>query len=312
MPGSQRMVTLRFLAAPMDANVRGRVDGAKILEWIDKAGYACAVGWSGYYCVTGYVGNIHFDQQITVGHLVEVEARIVASGRTSMHVVCTVASGDPRTGELSRNTSCLLIFVAMDDGKPTPVPTFEPEDDWERQENHRTRVLADVRREIEADMAGQVYTDATESCRDTLRFLAAPSDVNWGGKVHGGYAMHWMASAAQMVAERWHQGYAEIRFAGGFRFYRPMFIGDLVEVDARMVYTASTELHVSVHVRSGDPRGTEHLLTTHCLFVLTARDHVDAEVPVRPWVPRLPEDVALARHAERLIGFRQRIDAPGE
>ena len=36
--GGQKKVVLRFLAAPMDANVRGYVGGGKILEWIDKAG----------------------------------------------------------------------------------------------------------------------------------------------------------------------------------------------------------------------------------------------------------------------------------
>ena len=55
-----REQTLRFLAAPTDAGYLGNVSGGRVLEWIDKAGYACAVGWSGRYCVTAYVGNVHF------------------------------------------------------------------------------------------------------------------------------------------------------------------------------------------------------------------------------------------------------------
>ena len=41
--------TLRFLAAPTDvADLGGTaVAGGRVLEWIDKAAYACAVGWSG-------------------------------------------------------------------------------------------------------------------------------------------------------------------------------------------------------------------------------------------------------------------------
>ncbi|MBL0004714.1 MAG: hypothetical protein IPP00_12245 [Actinomycetales bacterium] len=35
-------VTLRFLAAPTDAGQGGSVSGGRILEWIDKAGFACA------------------------------------------------------------------------------------------------------------------------------------------------------------------------------------------------------------------------------------------------------------------------------
>jgi len=305
MAGERRSVTLRFLAAPMDANVRGYVGGGKILEWIDKAGYASAAAWTGHYCVTGYVGNIHFAKTVTVGDLVEVEARVVHTGRTSLQVVCTVTSHNPHTAERTTNTQCLLVFVAMDaEGHPTPVPRFEPEDAWEREEAARARVLTGARSEVDAAIAAQVFSDATEACRETLRFLAAPTDVNWGGKVHGGYVMHWIMTAGKLVAERWHHGHARATFAGGFRFYRPMFIGDLVEVDARLIYTNGAEMHVSVWVRSGDPRGTDLMTTTHCTIVYTAKDELDGDVPVRPWVPRLPEDRALERHAVDLVAIR--------
>ena len=307
MPGTQRGVTLRFLAEPMDANVRGLMSAGKVLEWIDKAGYAAAVGWAGTYAVTGYVGNIHFTRPIHVGDLVVVQARVVLTGRTSLQVVCTVSSGDPRSSARVLNTQCVLQFVAMEDGKPVPVPPFEPRDEWERGQHDRALEINVARRAIEEEMGGQEYDVETGSCRETLRFLAAPTDVNWGGKVHGGYVMNWIDQAAQVVAERWHAGPVASVFAGGVRFYRPMFIGDLVEVDARLIYTDGAEMHVSVWVRSGDPRGTDLQTTTHCTIVYTALDEDDHEVTVRPWVPRLPEDRALERHAVDLIQIRSRL-----
>ncbi len=45
-------VTLRFLAAPTDVGHSGSVDAGTVLEWVDKAAYAAAVGWSKPYCVT--------------------------------------------------------------------------------------------------------------------------------------------------------------------------------------------------------------------------------------------------------------------
>lgn len=312
MPGQQRSVVLRFLAAPTDANVRGYVGGGKILEWIDKAGYAAAAAWTGEYCVTGYVGNIHFANSVAIGDMVEVEARVVRTGRTSLQVVCTVTSYHPQTRTQVINTQCLLVFVAVDaQGRPTPVPTFEPQDAWERSEWERAEVLSGVRAEIEQAMADQVYTDDTEACRETLRFLAAPTDVNWGGKVHGGYVMHWIMTAGKLVAERWHHDYTRATYAGGFRFYRPMFIGDLVEVDARLIYTDGAQLHVSVWVRSGDPRGTALQATTHCTLVFTAKDEANNDVPTRPWIPRLPEDRALESHAKDLIKIRRKL-GPGD
>lgn len=60
MAGEASEIVLRFPAAPFDITYGGTVQGGKLLEWIDKAGYACAVGWSARYCVTAYVGDVHF------------------------------------------------------------------------------------------------------------------------------------------------------------------------------------------------------------------------------------------------------------
>ncbi len=310
MPGTQRGVTLRFLAEPMDANVRGVMSAGKVLEWIDKAGYAAAVGWAGTYAVTGYVGNIHFTRPIDVGDLVVVQARVVLTGRTSLQVVCTVSSGDPRSSDRVLNTQCVLQFVAMEDGRPVPVPAFEPRDDWERGQHARALGLNQARRAIEEEMGRQEYDTETQSCRETLRFLAAPTDVNWGGKVHGGYVMNWIDQAAQVVAERWHAGPVASVFAGGVRFYRPMFIGDLVEVDARLLHTGTTSMHISVHVRSGDPRTRDLRETTHCTIVYCGVDEQGRKRPVPPWKPVLPGDVALESHARAMIDIRQRLLRP--
>ena len=83
-----REITLRFMAAPTDVATLGEsaIAGGRVLEWIDKAAYACAVGWSGGYCVTAYVGNVNFARPIQSGDVVEVQARLVHTGRSSMHV----------------------------------------------------------------------------------------------------------------------------------------------------------------------------------------------------------------------------------
>lgn len=35
------------------------------------------------------------------------------------------------------------------------------------------------------------------------RFLAAPTDVNWGGNTHGGRVMGWIDDAAYLCGTRW-------------------------------------------------------------------------------------------------------------
>ncbi|MCB5164580.1 acyl-CoA thioesterase [Streptomyces bambusae] len=123
----RHVVTLRFLAEPSTVNFGGKVHGGALMKWIDAAGYACAAVWSRQYCVTVSVGNIQFRKPVTVGNLVEIEARIAATGRSSMHILVTVSAGDPRSDGLERTTDCVIVFVAVDaDGHPVPVPPFTP------------------------------------------------------------------------------------------------------------------------------------------------------------------------------------------
>lgn len=87
-------LTLRFMAEPTDVNYGGKVHGGTVMKWIDQAGFAAAVGWSGKYCVTVALGGIRFVAPVGTSDLVTVSARLVRTGRTSMHF----GVGGPRTG----------------------------------------------------------------------------------------------------------------------------------------------------------------------------------------------------------------------
>jgi 4-hydroxybenzoyl-CoA thioesterase len=301
-------VTLRFLAAPTDAGHVEGVGGGRVLEWIDKAAYACATNWAGTYCVTAYVGDVRFARPIPVGDIVEASARLVHTGRSSMHVVVTVSSGDPKTHELTSATRCLVVFVAVDSGGSTvAVPRWEAATAEQRALQEAATQRVGVRAEIEREMAEQHYTDAGTAPRPVLRFLAAPTDVNWGGKVHGGTVMRWIDDAAFVCATGWARGPTAVVYVGGFRFYRPLLIGDVVEVEARLLHTGRSTMHVSVHVRSGDPKSQERRLTTHSALVYVALGADGRPTPVRPWEPVTEEDVALDAHARRLIELRAAV-----
>ncbi|PMC62062.1 acyl-CoA thioesterase [Corynebacterium xerosis] len=294
-------VTLRFLAAPTDVLMAGSnsVHGGRVLQWIDKAAYACATGWSGQYCVTAYFGHIHFDRPIPSGHMVEVRSKIAYTGRTSMHIVNEVLSRDPRDGEFTRAADCLVIFVAMDENrKPTPVPVWEPSTDEEKRIMEAALSRVDLRRDIEASMRAQVYTAESSAPELTTRFLAKPSDVNWGGNVHGGTAMEWIDEAASACTMNWAGRQTIAVYAGGVRFYKPIHIGDLVEVRARILRTGTTSMHMSVHVHSGHPRkgrgGLE--LALHSSMTYVAIDDDFKPQPVPHFQPTTDEDKRLAAH----------------
>ena len=301
-------IVLRFLAAPMDVTFSGRVHGGKLLEWIDKAGYACASGWSGRYCVTAYVGDVRFTRPVEIGELVEVHAQLVHTGRSSMHVLVTVSSADPRGGDFTRATQCLTVFIAVDEnGKPVSVPTWRASTPEQVERESRVVRRIATRSDIERAMAQQTYSSAGTAPQQTLRFLAAPTDVNWGGKVHGGTVMRWIDEAAYVCGVGWSGQESIAVYAGGVRFYRPLLIGSVVETEARLLYTGRTSMHIAVHVRSGSPRTQELELTTHCLIVFVALDANRRAAPVPAWEPRNAEDIALQQHALDLIDLRAQV-----
>lgn len=308
-------VTLRFLAGPTDAGHSGSVSAGRVLEWIDKAGFAAAAGWSGAYCVTAYVGNVRFTRPVEVGDLVEAAAEVVRTGRSSMDVIVTVSSGPPRTGDLVEATRCLMVFVAVDgDGRPTPVPTFVPRSLGEELQQQWAARRAELRTLVEEAMQGQTYSEKGTAPRVTLRFLAAPTDVNWGGKVHGGIVMRWIDEAAHVLATQWAGDPSNVAiFTGGVRFYRPLRIGHLVEVEARLMHTGPHAMHIGVHVRSGDPAAGADALaeTTYCRTVFVRIDANRRALPTPTWVPVSDEDRALDAHALELSEIRKEFDARG-
>jgi 4-hydroxybenzoyl-CoA thioesterase len=303
-------VTMRFLALPHDSAAGGlTVAAGSVMEWIDQAGYACAVGWSGRYCVTAYVGNVQHTRPIAPGSLVAVHARVVHTGRSSVHVAVTVESADIRSREYSPATTCMLLFVAVDDDrKPTAVPPWTPRTDADRALAAIATSRIAARDVIKKAMLEQEYTDATAAPRSQLRFLAPPSAVNFGGAAHGGTVMRWIDEAAFACAASWSSTTAVAVYSGGIHFLAPVRIGSIVEIDARLIYTGPRSMHIAVRVLTADPRTPgETTLTTQCLTVFVDPGPDGRARPVPRWEPELAEDVRLVRHAVELIHERERI-----
>ena len=149
----KREISLRFLAEPSDVNFGGKVHGGTVMKWIDQAGYTCAVGWSGMYCVTVYVGGIRFIRPIHIGNVVEVHARVIYTGNSSMHIAVDVLAGDPREDAFQKTTHCVIVFVAMgEDGKPDKVPPWQPLSDEDRGLESYARKLMSLRSSLDEEV----------------------------------------------------------------------------------------------------------------------------------------------------------------
>lgn len=134
----------------------------------------------------------------------------------------------------------------------------------------------------------------------TFQFISEPSAVNYGGKVHGGAVLKWIDQAAYTCARNWAEGYCVTVYLGGTHFYRSINIGDIVRVEARVIDTGRTSIHVAVDVfaRSFEVQNFEHKV--HCVAVFVHVDEKGIPQTVLPWVPKTEQERDMAAYAKRL------------
>ncbi len=146
-------LTLRFLAEPTDVNFGGKVHGGAVMKWIDQTGYACATAWAGKYCVTVYVGGIQFIRPIHIGDIVEVNADVICTGKTSIHINIEVRASSTLKPEYKLTTKCTIVFVALDqDGKPTDVPKWIPQSEEQKKLETYALESTEKRKQLEEEL----------------------------------------------------------------------------------------------------------------------------------------------------------------
>ena len=156
---SQRGITLRFLAEPGDVNFGGKVHGGAVMKWIDQVGYTCAAGWTGCYCVTVYLGGLHFLAPIHVGEVVELQALVIRTGRTSMDIAVDVYARDPKSTERRRTGHCVIVFVALGaNGRPLPVPQWQARSELDRALEAYAARVAELRKQMDTEMERHLGT----------------------------------------------------------------------------------------------------------------------------------------------------------
>jgi len=154
-----RTVTLRFLAQPTDANFGGHVHGGSVMKWIDQAGYVCVAGWSGNYCVTVYLGDLKFLSPIQIGDLVEVHAKVIYTGNTSMHIAVEVEACNPKEAKPRKMANCIIIFVSVDEkGKSRKIPFWEPTNNEDICLEHYAKQSMTLRKDMEKELVSCLIT----------------------------------------------------------------------------------------------------------------------------------------------------------
>ncbi len=147
-------VEMTELVLPNDTNLLGNLLGGRLMHWMDIAGGMSSSRYSNHTVVTAAVDNLTFHRPIKLGELVNLQAVVTWTGRTSMEIQVTVYSEDTSTGNIHLANEAFFTFVALDDnGKPAPVPRLQPETASEKkmfsagEERRRKRLLLKAQKE---------------------------------------------------------------------------------------------------------------------------------------------------------------------
>lgn len=143
--------------------------------------------------------------------------------------------------------------------------------------------------------------------KTSFQFISEPSDINFGGKVHGGVVMKWIDQAAYTCARTWSESYCVTVYVGGIRFYKPINIGDVIKVDCAVIYTGSSSIHIMVEVYSRDFGQKEFEKKTHCIIIFVSVDENGNPKKVKPWIPQTDQEKKLEEYATRLKSLREDI-----
>ncbi|OJF67409.1 acyl-CoA thioesterase [Alteromonas sp. V450] len=143
----------------------------------------------------------------------------------------------------------------------------------------------------------------------TFRFLAEPTDVNFGGNVHGGIVMKWIDQAAYACAAQWSKCYCVTVSANGIRFIKPIKVGQLVEITACLVHTGASSMHIYVVVKSGDATANTTSVANRCFITFMAVDCDGKPVHVPSYVPEDEQHMQLELVAMHAKDFAKQLDS---
>lgn len=149
---SETHLHMAQLMTPNDANFLGKVFGGSILSLIDLTASACSSRFAGRVCVTAAFDRVDFLAPVDIGQLVELEANITYVGRTSMEVAVQVHATHLPTGERRHVNSARVTMVAIEDGKPVPVPGLICETIDDKRKFLEGRLRREIRTERIAEM----------------------------------------------------------------------------------------------------------------------------------------------------------------
>ena len=88
---------------------------------------------------------------------------------------------------------------------------------------------------------------------------------------------------------------------------RTNFASEVIQINAYVIYTGNTSIHIAVDVYSRDIGQKEFEKKTHCVIVFVSVDEKGKPIPVKKWEPQTEREIKLAGYAQKLTSLREQI-----
>lgn len=133
-----------------------------------------------------------------------------------------------------------------------------------------------------------------------------PQDANAAGNVHGGVIMKLVDTAAGAVATRHTRTNMVTAAIDRLNFHNPVYIGDLVTIEASVNMVGRTSMEVGVRVKSENLKTGEVRHTATAYLTLVALDESGKPAVVPPLIMETAEEVRRNRDAQKRREIRLR------
>ncbi len=122
------------LIMPSDTNHHKSIFGGQVLRYIDEIAALAAMKHSNGEVVTASIDSVDFVSSAYAGDVLELDAVVTSTGRSSMEVYVRVTCLDIKSGAERLTTESFVIMVAVDEeGKPREVAGVYPETETDRR-----------------------------------------------------------------------------------------------------------------------------------------------------------------------------------
>ncbi|KAF7692325.1 acyl-coenzyme A thioesterase 11 [Silurus meridionalis] len=321
-------VKMSQIILPCHANHREELSIGQLLKWMDSTACLSAERHAGCPCVTASMDDIHFEHTISVGQVVNIQAKVNRAFTSSMEVGIVVNCEDLYRNCHWKVCEAFATFVT----RPTVnvkghLKPLIPNTELEKveysiaAERRRMRLLhVDImkdllsknihRTSISEGMFGAESQDTeekvpTEQTRVESVELVLPTHANHQVSTFGGQIMAWMENIATIAASRLCHAHPTLRTIDMFHFRGPSQVGDRVILKAIVNNTFENSMEVGVCAEAY--QGEESLRHINSAFM--TYEVLDDEGKPRPLPPIQPEPLdGKRRYQEATARKKIRLD----